>query len=203
MLAETLRRRQLEFEKYNHAYLDPNYRMGARRKEIACELLNRFRSAGQDQSFLDVGAGRGEMIAFAKKIGFQDSQGTEVVPRLCAGSVFYSPAHNLAVDDNEFDVVACLDVLEHLLAEDIPQVLVELVRVSSAALIISTSSNESRMIGPGGTIANLHITIRTGDQWGALIESIADFFLVDPSVVKRSENGTHYWSITWKGKKAC
>src|SRR5262245_61808815 len=74
-LSASTERRAAEHAKYVRAYASANYGMGdARRHSAVADLAALPRG-----SYLDVGCGRGEMIAEALRLGFIPCDGTEVV----------------------------------------------------------------------------------------------------------------------------
>ena len=158
--------RYAEFEKYERAYKQPSYRMGNKRKNSAKKALKAIKTRG---SYLDVGCGRGEMVEFAKELGFSTSVGVEVVDCLLNENVVYGQAHNLPFNDNEFDVVTSFDAFEHFLPEDTAQALSEINRVARKVVILCiafTPSNNGR--------DELHINLRPVKEWAELIGRYID-----------------------------
>lgn len=154
--------REAEHEKYVRAYASVSYGMGAGRMEDAVRTL----SALPRGSYLDVGCGRGEMLAHAKRLGFTPVQGVEVVPSLIDGErVVLGEAHALPFSDNSFDVAAMFDVVEHLLRGDDGLACCELRRVARRHVLITANSHPSHL--PDGT--DLHINRRTEEEWDDFI----------------------------------
>lgn len=60
--------------------------------------------------------------------------------------------YNLPYKDNEFDVITCVDVLEHV--EDYDRFIDELLRVSKRAVLISTPNRRPEYTNPDGTPKN-------------------------------------------------
>jgi len=161
---------------YSLAYQDGGYRMKLWRKEILRDWLNQT----QGDQYLDVGCGRGESLVIADTEGF-DATGGEVVPalaNLCAWTEDPDPAlgtlrehgypvhlldgaHSLPFDRARFNVVTCLDVLEHVLEEDILPALREIWRVTSAEGHI--------LLGVSQKPQDLHPTIYSDGEWTDLI----------------------------------
>lgn len=149
--------RQAEIEKYTRAYQDPHYRMGDQRHRDAVAALF---DLPVRSSLLDVGAGRGELIQSALALGFDQVQGTDVVPSLCRDNISYAEVHAIPFEDGEFDVVTCLDVLEHILPEDTDQAVSELARVTRSVAVISVANFSDVWHG-----VELHINRRAYDEW--------------------------------------
>lgn len=184
--------RATEHAKYVRAYEAKNYQMGGTRYSDA---LNELRAvaelAGTDEwSLLDVGCGRGEMIKCAFDLRFLPVYGTEVVPGLCRGSVTYGEITNLPFADEDFDVVTCFDVLEHIPPQDTVLALLELNRVARRVILASANNKPSTL--PDGT--NLHVNKRPYENWDALMRAHW------PGIVEQRK--TEYVSETWRCIKA-
>lgn len=144
---------------YGRMYDDPAYRMGDVRREEAGAVLATLPRG----SFLDVGTGRGEFLKVARGLGFAPVFGTELVPALCVGSVVNAPITALPFESASFDVVTCLDVLEHIDPNDTKAALAELARVANRFAVISVANFSDVWHG-----VELHINIRDYSEWGAL-----------------------------------
>lgn len=127
---------QKEINKYQRIYSTvPRYKMSGTRGD---EARHDLKTLDQRGSYLDVGCGRGEMLLYAKEIGFAYVEGTETVPILYERyGVQFALATDLPYTDDAFDVVSCLDVLEHLLPEDTEKALQELARVAKNVLFLT------------------------------------------------------------------
>jgi len=152
--------RQAEHQKYVAAYQLDAYRMHGNRRADAERNLADLPSRG---SYLDVGCGRGEMLAYARQLGFSPVQGTEVVPALLGPRVIRAEAHALPFPDRSVDVVTLFDVLEHLLPGDDEAACREIKRVARRHLLFTASNRDSRL--PDGT--ELHINRRPYAEWEA------------------------------------
>lgn len=175
-----------EMAKYVHAYKHEPYKMGDQRKASAQGLL--MAAPGRD-SYLDIGCGRGEMLEYANELGFAHIEGTEVVPALIARDrVRFAMAHHLPYDDGEFEIVSCLDVLEHLVAEDTEAVLREIDRVASRQIILTANNRPSKSLG-----VELHVNKRPYDEWDTLIR---ENMTGSVRWVPRGGNISETWTIT-------
>jgi len=159
-----------EVEKYVRIYdTDGRYRMGMPRRRFTLETLKAlYKALSPDlpraPSLLDVGAGRGETIAFAIAAGFDPALGVECVPSLLNDRVDYGVAWDLPATDNSVDVVTCLDVLEHIRREDVEASLAELARVARHRVFIGVANHDSRREG-----VQLHVTQLPFDEWTGLL----------------------------------
>lgn len=151
--------RSAEIAKYVDAYKDPCYRMGPERHAAMSRAL-----IGLSGSLLDVGCGRGELLELARAHGFAPVKGTEVVPELVGGDVMYGEAHALPFADASFDVVCCVDVLEHLTPADTVPVLKELRRVARQTLLLAAADYPAPWNG-----IELHVNLRPYSEWASLI----------------------------------
>lgn len=157
--------RKVEHEKYQQAYAIETYHMGEMRKSDALFHVANLPCRG---SYLDVGCGRGEMLARAEALGYSPVQGTEVVPALVDGvRVIRGEAHALPFADKSWDVVTLFDVLEHLLPGDDAAVCRELARVARKHIILTANSESSLL--PDGT--ELHINRRSSSDWERLLSA--------------------------------
>jgi len=135
--------------------------MGKARRIAAFDAIDRLPVNG---SFLDVGCGRGTVMGYARELGYSYVSGVDVVPDLFDDHVGFGEAHNLPFEDNEFNVVTCFDVLEHLLPEDTIVALNEISRVASDAIILCIANYVSMCNGH-----DLHINKRPYEEWDKLI----------------------------------
>lgn len=157
-----------EAQVYDAIYAnDPHYKMGIGRMRDVNKALGRLFVTSGGGSLLDVGAGRGELIAMAREAGFTPVMGTEAARSLASESVLHAYAHQLPFDDRSFDHVFCCDVLEHVLPEDVPAAVRELWRVTGRTLTVSASTRPSLWAG-----RDLHISARPIEDWSALFAEV-------------------------------
>lgn len=147
--------RKAEAVKYDRSYKDPAYRMGEGRLRGALAELG-----DKSGSLLDVGCGRGELVAEARKIGLE-AEGLDPVADLKPDHVGH--ANELPFPDQHFDYVTCLDVLEHLLRGDDDAAVRECYRVSRRGVLISVANFSDVWHG-----VEMHVNRRPYDEWGAL-----------------------------------
>lgn len=150
--------REKEIVRYGNCYLDPKYRMGVKRAVRAEEILATLPRG----DLLDVGAGRGELGVIAKRLGFRYI-GIEPVPYLATSEIYTGVATDLPFANESFEVVCCLDVLEHLVEEDLRPALREMRRVSRGTVFLTASETPSFYGSPDGR--DLHISKRPLATW--------------------------------------
>lgn len=144
-----------EAEKYTTAYKDPYYRMSVHRRALVRDVLGLTHA----KTLLDVGTGRGETLDEARDLGMR-VKGTETVPDLLGPDVVEAYLPNLPFQDEEFEMVTCFEVLEHLLPKDVVPALCELSRCASKWLVVSVCTAPDFVGG-----VNLHPSARSEAAW--------------------------------------
>lgn len=177
--------RSAEIAKYRAVYAKhAHYRMHDDRRDPVLRAL-----FGLTGSLLDVSCGRGELLKGAAEMGFAPVAGTEVVPELIAPPVVYGALHNLPFETAAYDVVTCIDVLEHLLPGDVVPALLELQRVTRGALLIAVADYPTWWDGH-----NLHPSARPYDEWDRLFR---EHLSGDISRVG-SATSSEMWMVTYR-----
>jgi len=125
-------------------------------------------------TLIDVGCGPGLLIKNLLSLGF-DCKGLEpsIINVLEASARFGSAdivekihegcITSMPFRDDSFEIVVCLDVLEHLTVFDVPSALKELARVSSRFVLCSINSDNPYFYHP---------TILSRETWIALFEAV-------------------------------
>jgi hypothetical protein len=152
--------RERELSKYSLAYQEEDYGMTQERKDGLDRLIENLPVRG---SYLDVSTGRGETLELAEKHGFSQVQGTETVEALCNSRVVRAVLPNIPFRDKSFQVVSLIEVIEHLIPEDLESSLKELERLASNHILISASVYDCYVGG-----VNLHPSARPVEDWEAL-----------------------------------
>ncbi|MDR2490120.1 MAG: class I SAM-dependent methyltransferase [Spirochaetaceae bacterium] len=133
----------------------------------------------EPQSVLEVGIGPGVIKAILKNIGNCIYESMDIDDELKPdhiGSILAMPFQN-----NQYDVIGCFQVLEHLPYENFERALSELLRVAKKAVIISLPDAER--------VLSLHIPkiCHRIFKWPLARKRIHTF------------DGEHYWEINKKG----
>lgn len=177
--------RQAEIQKYRDVYAKHEmYRMHEDR-------LRPVRSAlvGLSGSLLDVSCGRGELLGAAEGLGFKPVRGTEAVEYLCDGErVVRAEIHDLPFATASFDVVTCIDVLEHLLEQDIVPGLLELQRVTKGTLLVAAADYSAKWDG-----VEMHPSARPYHEWERLLRATLSGTVVWAGQTSSSE----MWRVTY------
>ena len=149
-------------ELYTLCYQDKNYRMGAARFDRMLDEIARQEDHYNIGSILDVGCGRGELVA-ALQSKYPIVVGCEIVSDLCDGIHVHHMDHGVTELDygtDSFDCVLCSDVLEHINPEDSIVAIRELHRVARMCVICHVAWFPSQWRLPDGKHPVLHINRR-------------------------------------------
>ena len=162
-------KRTFEVDKYAAIYgAGVGYTMNKRRRDQSISALSvLLDSYPTSKSLLDVGCGDGQWIQCVSDLFHLDCIGVDPVPGLAGKNIKTAPATSLPFDDNSFDTVTCLDVMEHLVPEDTELALSEMERVSRYCAVITVNNNPScyRVVND----SELHINIRPYEEWEQLL----------------------------------
>ena len=157
--------RERELSKYPTAYDDPSYGMSPQRHAAVDRALQEVASG--NTSYLDISCGRGESLQLAKKHGFKFVAGTETVPSLCNADVLNTTLPRTELNDKCADVVSLIEVIEHLLPEDVEPALHELTRLAKRHILISAAVTNHVVGG-----VNLHPSARPLEEWESLFKKV-------------------------------
>ncbi|WP_421773542.1 class I SAM-dependent methyltransferase [Gracilimonas sp.] len=131
---------------------------------------------------LEIGVGNGFVSDYLKNKGF-DITTFDIDERLnpdIVGSVL-----NLPFKENEFELITCFEVLEHLPYEDVTLALTQLKKVASKKVIISL---------PDRTLTYKFLVKLPIIKLKSFMISIPDFL-----VKEHKFDGQHYWELGKKG----
>jgi 2-polyprenyl-3-methyl-5-hydroxy-6-metoxy-1,4-benzoquinol methylase len=176
--------RAKEIEKYRNVYSRySHYAMSDDRLFPVMAALK-----GYTGDLLDVSCGRGELLRAAANTDFTSVTGTEAVPELCGGNIHQAVITDLPFRDKSFDVVTCIDVIEHILEPDIIPALKELERVCRGVVIIAAADYPTYWDG-----VNLHPSARPYQEWDRL------FTATFSGKVRRlgPTSTSEMWSVTY------
>lgn len=146
------------------------------------------------RSFLDVGCGSGEYLAFAREQRVPFVCGTDLSVGYCSragefgkSETVQSSADGLPFATSSIDVVLCSEVLEHLPSDQCSRAVGELCRVARKAVLITTPNGTAAIrrlvyrLSPG-VVARLdesvgHINIMSSRDCKDLVASVAGWSL--------------------------
>lgn len=162
--------RERELSKYQAAYAEDSYGMSKDRYDALDKLIEQFQASKyiEPQHYLDISTGRGETLDLARKHGFIFIEGTETVDALVNNSrhnMTKAVLPHIPFPDKAFDVVSLIEVIEHLVPDDILPTLDELTRLARKHILISAAVYEHWMGG-----VNLHPSAKPLEEWSALFK---------------------------------
>lgn len=158
--------RDRELAKYQSVYNEESYGMTLERAKGLFDLLSKI---PHKTSYLDVSCGRGESLRMARDLGFGIVSGTETVDSLISEekNVGYGILPNLSIPDKSYDCVSLIEVIEHLVPDDIVPALQELTRIARHHILISAAVYEHWLGG-----VNLHPSAQSVGSWEYIFRSV-------------------------------
>jgi hypothetical protein len=132
---------------------------GASATELYLDLVLQIVKEFKPKSILDFGCGRSDMVAHFWR------DGERRIAR-------YDPAIPLykVIPEGEFDLLLCLDVMEHIPISGVDRVLTDM-RAKSDTAVFAISTKLARAKLPDGS--NSHVTLLTNNEW---INWISDYW---------------------------
>lgn len=125
------------------------------------------------QTVCDVGGGRGDFAAWMLSAGTRVAWSVDVGRLPSRQNLNHgvrgllAPAHAIPLADGAAEMVTAFDMLEHALAEDVAEILVEFARVAWRWMVFSICTD----VGPDRPgIGQLHPTVRPLSWWRDKIE---------------------------------
>lgn len=166
-------------------YVDYSWaRLGSYFQETAKHIVDKFAPS----SSLDVGCAKGFIVEALSELGIvaygidPSEYALENAHPGTKDFLSLGTAQAIIYPDNNFDVVTCFDVLEHVPGEDIPTALQEMFRVSKQWVIIRVVTKQLP-----DDVDSSHATIHDKDWWierikeaGGIVEPTENY--VNPSV---------------------
>ena len=138
-----------------------------------------LRRCGKVKVVGDIGSGRGIFFDRLRAQGYETfalEPSTVVVNQRKSPYFIRGTCDDMPYADSLFDVVFCLDVLEHIPGALISRSLKELRRVTKRYLILSVASHEDVV-----EKMTLHISIKTYPAWDTLISK--EFKIIDTTMI--------------------
>ena len=142
-------------------------RLGSQFQRTARRIVDLFKP----ERTLDVGCAKGFLVKALDELGV-DAYGID--PSVYAVSnahpdvgdkINLDSAQSIPYPDDTFDVVTCLDVMEHIPARDVSKTLKEMFRVSKKWVVIRVVTRNV-----DGDLDSSHETIRDREWWAEKIE---------------------------------
>lgn len=147
-------KREIEKKKYVALYKErPSYGDFDHSRVIRGEIVDL-----SPESIIDVGCGGGQFVLWCKSRGIF-ARGVDIAsPFDCV-----APAHDLPFEDDSFDYLTAFDMLEHLVEEDVENVLEEFNRVATKGFVFKIAYVQS--VGKGINGELLHPTVKPESWW--------------------------------------
>ena len=151
-------------------------------------IARAWKEVFEPRNLLDIGAGRGTFIAYARDAGIE-AEGFDYsewalsdegrYPRCKADWLrLHDATEPWPYEDKSFDLVVALDFLEHIYEDDIPFVIAEMYRVASKYVFLQIATvdgvretgyilkkGEPVPIGLEGCAVAAHVTVQTEAFW--------------------------------------
>lgn len=118
-------------------------------------------SSVRAKKILDAGCGRGDLGSFLQHFGLK-VRGCDIAEakEYCPFPFDQADLTALPYEDDSFDAVACVDVIEHLSPEDVNRAISEMLRVARH-VVIHAACYESHH----AQYRELHLTIQSPEWW--------------------------------------
>lgn len=148
------------------------------------EILDEIKKLNP-QSICDVGTATGRFCIVLEQSGIKEVIGVDFAfePENRGENVRWikAYAHNIPLEDKSVDYVTAFDFLEHLLEEDVDNVLYEFKRIARKGFIFSVNYKKSCHEVDG---ENLHMTVRGPSWWTekfkkyGTLSTVGRFFII-------------------------
>ena len=165
-----------EDKKYSDLW-ENNYN-DARWRKLAGKVIKLKKRYSKIPSLIDFGFGTGNSMDFFEENGFNVA-GTEISSysienqRKKGRVVYHTSLDDLSMlEDNQFNIGFCNDVIEHIPTELVDKSLEEMTMVCSEYLFISVCPNPSHHLSLDGE--NLHLTVKPKQWWEKKFENYGD-----------------------------
>ena len=176
-------KRHHEQEKYEHIAGNRDSFNGYGANAHGASLIWKIKELSP-KSICDVGTATGRFCIMLEDEGIEEVIGVDFafVPEGGRNIRWIKAfAHDMPIEDKSVDYVTAFDFLEHVLPEEVNEVLDEFRRISKKGFMFSVSYKES-CHSVGGE--NLHMTVRSKEWWHEKfkeygeVEVVGNFFIV-------------------------
>lgn len=165
-----------EIAKYDALFKKGNYNLNPNHKRF--DVAERFFTKTGATTVLDVGVGKGHFLRRMQNLGIEvyGVEPSSEARRLLPDIVVNGYSHAIPFADRSFDVVCCLDVLEHVPREYVLASLEEISRVSKKYAIVSVADHSDIVEG-----VELHISAMSFTEWKTYLQRY--FNIIDSDIV--------------------
>lgn len=141
---------------------------------IVAPYVRRFSRAIGAKTLLDYGGGRGAQYKLgAIRVGGETSPSSLAYLGVDS-AVCFDPGFNDALPEGTYDLVICVDALEHCDRQDLPWIIRRLFSKASKGVFVNIASYAARKVLPNGE--NAHCTVEEADWWMGLFSAVAKDF---------------------------
>ncbi len=170
---------QREIQKYDHLF-ETNTIYNANTEHPRYDVAERFLKRCEGvQLVADIGTGRGIFLKRLQRLGLQVfavEPSRIIIERLKSPFIVYGTCDDLPFASDLFDVVFCLDVLEHIPERLTDESLRELRRVTKRYTVLSVATHEDCV-----DHLQLHITLKPYAEWERILSRY--FTIVDAELI--------------------
>lgn len=110
------------------------------------------------ESVIDIGCGGGQFVDFCKSYNIK-ARGVDI----SSPYDIIAPAHKIPFKDKSFEYLTCFDMMEHLVEEEVDEVIKEYVRIAVKGMIFKICYRASHGKGVDGEV--LHPTVKPEKWW--------------------------------------
>lgn len=130
------------------------------------------------KTLLDVGCALGELVWFTSRLGIR-SKGVDISQAAVSQINSSLNSHcrigtilNLPFQDNRFDVVSCLALLEHIPEKDIKEALKELLRVSQKYVLLQICVKDNPLEQDHYLLDQTHVNVQKSNWWIGIFNNL-------------------------------
>ncbi len=145
---------------------------------IVAPYVRRFRQKVGAKTMLDYGGGRGAQYKLGEiKLGSETFSSSLAYLGL-QNAVCFDPGFDSNAPADQYDLVICVDALEHCDRQDLPWIVRTLFQKASSGVFANIASYPAGKILPNGE--NAHCTVEDASWWMGLFRAVADEFPAVP-----------------------
>ena len=141
---------------------------------IVAPYVRRFGQKLGAKTMLDYGGGRGVQYRLGKITVGQDVFATSLAYLGLDQAVCFDPGFNHDLSTDSFDLVICIDALEHCDRQDLPWIVRRLFQKARLGVFANIASYPAGKILPNGE--NAHCTVEDAPWWMGLFQAVAEDF---------------------------
>jgi len=141
---------------------------------IVAPYMRRFAAKLGAKTLLDYGGGRGAQYKLGRITIGQQTFASSLSYLGLDNAVCFDPGFDRRLPEGAFDLVTCIDALEHCAREDLPWIIRQMFEKAKLGVFANIASYPARKILPNGE--NAHCTIEEAPWWMELFTAVATDF---------------------------